>query len=50
MATLDTIVQSIVIIGFVIWAYSAVKRQTIKDTFDEIKDFLHFIGEQMKNG
>lgn len=46
MAILDTIVQVLVITGFGIWAYSKVKRQSVKDTFDEIKNLISKMRER----
>jgi len=45
MTTLSTIVQILVIIGFGLWAYSKVKRQSMRDTFEEIKDLIQGMRE-----
>ena len=41
MKTIEVIVQFLVIAGFGLWAYSKVKRQTLKDTFEEIKELIN---------
>lgn len=40
MTALDTLIQILVVIGFGLWAYSKVKRQSIKDTIGEIKEII----------
>jgi hypothetical protein len=40
MIKVELIVQILVITSFVIWAYSRIKRQSMKDTFEEVKDFI----------
>lgn len=42
----EILAQWAVIIGFGIFAYSQIKRQSIADTFDDIKELF----ERMKNG
>lgn len=45
MTFLDTFVQLSVIFGFGIWAYSKIKKQSIMETFAEIKDLVQGIKE-----
>jgi C4-dicarboxylate transporter len=40
MKNQELIVQIIIISAFILWAYSRVKRQSIKDTFEDIKEFI----------
>jgi len=46
MEFIELFVQFAVIISFGIWAYSKVKRQTIKDTIDEIKELISGVREK----
>jgi hypothetical protein len=36
----ELIVQILVVGGFALWAYSAFKKQSIKDTVDQIKEMF----------
>lgn len=45
MAGGETLIQILVILSFCIWAYSKVKRQSLKDTFDEIKNLINSFRE-----
>lgn len=40
MAAFDTLLQIIVIGGFGLYAWTKVKGQTMKDTFDDIKEIF----------
>ena len=40
MDTKALILQIVVILGFGLYAYSKIKRQSIKETIDEIKDLF----------
>lgn len=40
MTTIDVIVQVLVFGGFAFWAYSKVKRQSLMDTYEDIKDLF----------
>ncbi len=42
----DTILNLVVVGGFGVWAYSKFKKQSIGETFEEIKELLGII----KNG
>lgn len=46
MGLMGFILQIIVIIGFLLFAYSKIKRQSLKETFEEIKIII----ESLKNG
>lgn len=46
MKGIDLLLQIIVIGGFGIYAYSAVKRQSVGETFQEIKELF----QRLKNG
>lgn len=46
MKGLDLLLQIIVIGGFGLYAYSAVKRQSIRETFQEIRELF----QRLKNG
>lgn len=40
MTAQEVIAQTLVIVSFGIWAYSKAKRQSIKETIDEIKNIF----------
>jgi hypothetical protein len=46
MKGIDLLLQLLVIGGFGLYAYSALKRQSIRDTFQEIKELF----QRVKNG
>ena len=46
MDALEIITQLIVIVGFILYAYTKIKGQTMRDTFDEIRALI----EVFKNG
>jgi len=46
MKTLDILVQLIVIGGFILYSYSKIKGQSVRDTFEEIRGLI----EKFKDG
>ena len=45
MEALGLILQTVVIVGFLLYAYSKIKGQSVRDTLEEIKEFI----ESFKN-
>jgi hypothetical protein len=43
MGNMGTVLQIVVIGGFILYSYSVIKGQSVKDTIDEIKELIQQI-------
>jgi hypothetical protein len=41
MAAFDTLLQTVVITGFALWSWTKFKGQTMRETFEDIKELFN---------